>query len=88
MSDDNKAAQAEGGALPVIPQPGPLHSSRGIFSRAEKAVEADGQAVLAAIENWYALHFHKATLAGVSPISADDKALLIQHVTAAINPKE
>lgn len=60
----------------------------GFFSRAEKAVAADAQAVLNAVENWYALHFHKATLAGRQPISADDKAALVQAVTAAINPKE
>lgn len=61
----------------------------GFFSRVEsdahKAV-ADIEAVIAAIERWYAAHYHKAALAGRAPIPADDKAELIKAVTSALNP--
>ena len=35
-----------------------------------------------AIERWYAAHFHRCALAGVAPISADDKSALVASVTA------
>jgi len=44
--------------------------------------------VLAAIEKWYAAHFHSATVKGISPISTEDKAALIAHVTGALHPEE
>ncbi len=74
MIDDNQTAQAG-----VSPPP-----KGGFFSRAE----VDCERVLTAIEGWYALHFHKATLNGVAPISAEDKASLIAHVQAAVNPSQ
>jgi len=58
------------------------------FRVVEKKVEADAERVIAAIEKWYAQHFHKAAVAGRPPIPADDKASLIQHVVDAVNPKE
>ena len=42
--------------------------------------------VTAAIEAWYARHYHAAALAGTAPLSADDKAALIQHVADAVAP--
>ncbi len=41
-----------------------------------------------AIEKWYEKHFNNRAVAGTSPISAEDKALLIQHVTDAAKAKE
>ena len=58
------------------------------FKAVEKKVEVDAERVIAAIEQWYAQHFHKAAVAGRPPITAEDKAALIQHVTDAVNPKE
>ncbi len=62
-----------------------------------QTVEADAKAVLidideavkravAGVERWYAAHFHKAAVSGSQPIPADQKAALVEHVTAAINP--
>lgn len=80
MNDETAAGQPEGEALPER------------FERAaEHAIEyADTglHSVLAAIERWYAAHFHAAALAGRAPITAEDKASLIQHVTEALTPKE
>lgn len=59
----------------------------GFFSRVEsdaREAVADVEAVIAAIERWYAAHYHKAALAGRAPIPADDKAELVQAVTSAI----
>lgn len=75
MIDEDDSAQADAQAAPA-PEP----PQGGFFSR------IDAERVLAAVENWYALHFHKAALAGRQPISADDKALLIQHVATALTP--
>lgn len=74
MNDDTASAQAEGDALPAFLQ------------RAEKAIESIEQRAIAAIERWYAAHFHKAVQAGTAPLSADDKAALIQHVADAVAP--
>lgn len=51
----------------------------GFFSSAK----ADAEAVLAAIERWYAGHFHRAAVEGRPPISATDKAELAKAVTEA-----
>lgn len=75
MSTENESAPAEGEALPF---------SR--LKRAEKAIETDAERVIAAIERWYADHFHRHALAGTAPLSADDKAALIQHVADAVAP--
>jgi hypothetical protein len=64
----------------------PTPAKAGFFSRAEKTVETDVERVIAAIERWYAAHFHAAAAAGVAPITADDKAALIQHVADAVAP--
>jgi len=41
---------------------------------------------IAGVERWYAQHFHAAAVTGSQPIPADQKAALVEHVTAAINP--
>jgi hypothetical protein len=75
MNTENASAPAEGEALPV---------SR--FKRADQAVQTDVERVIAAVERWYAAHFHAAAIAGRAPITADDKAALIQHVADAVAP--
>ena len=79
MNDENESAQAEGEALPPVT---PTPAKAGFFSPADSAVER----VLAAIERWYADHFHAAALTGRAPLPADDKAALIQHVADAVAP--
>jgi hypothetical protein len=76
MTDETVSGTPEGEALPVSQY----------FKRAVKAVETDAERVIAAIERWYAAHFHAAALAGRAPLSADDKAALIQHVADAVAP--
>jgi hypothetical protein len=72
VNKDTASALAEGEAL---------------LTRAEQAVEAALHPALAAIERWYAAHFHRHVRAGTAPLSADDKAALIQHVADAVaNP--
>ncbi len=79
MIDEPVAAKAEGEALPAsIPPPLPT-------SWIERA-ESDVERVIAAVERWYAAHFHRAAVAGTAPITADDKAALIQHVADAVAP--
>lgn len=78
MNDDTASAQAEGEALPAsIPPP-----KGGFFS----PVESLASRAEAAIERWYAAHFHRHAQAGTAPLSADDKAALIQHVADAVAP--
>jgi hypothetical protein len=57
----------------------------GFFTSAESRVEALEERLEAAIERWYAKHFHRAALAGVSAISAEDKSALVATVTAAVS---
>lgn len=76
MNDDTAAGQPEGDALPECTVQTVDYADAGLHS------------VLAAIERWYASHFHAAALAGRAPITAEDKASLIQHVTEALTPKE
>jgi hypothetical protein len=83
MSIENESAQAEGEASPAIT---PTPAKAGFFSRAEQAAKTDAERVIAAVERWYAAHFHAAAVAGRVPITADDKAALIQHVTDAVAP--
>ena len=76
MKDDTVSGKPEGEALPAIfPEP----PQGGFFSSA-------AHPALAAIERWYAKHFHAHALAGTAPLSADDKAALIQHVADAVAP--
>jgi hypothetical protein len=80
MNDEQTSAQAEGEALP-----------ESMWQDAEKILDcADAglHRVLAAIERWYAAHFHAAATSGRAPISAEDKASLTAHVTEALTPKE
>lgn len=58
-------------------------SKDGFFSRAERDANSDLKRVLAAIEAWYAAHFHRAVVEGRAPISAADKADLVKAVTEA-----
>lgn len=74
MNDENESAQAEGSPTPA---------KAGFFSRAEKAIASDAERVVAAVEAWYAQHFHRATVEGRAPISAEDKAALVKAVTEA-----
>ena len=78
MIDETVSGKPEGEALPAFNPP----PKGGFFSRAESDVER----VIAAIERWYAAHFHAAAIAGTAPLSADDKAALIQHVADAVAP--
>lgn len=56
------------------------------------SAQAEGDALpvahpaLLAIERWYAAHFHRHAQDGTAPLSADDKAALIQHVADAVAP--
>lgn len=64
-------------------------SRASFFQRAESDAIAIDDAVKRAItgvERWYAQHFHAAAVTGSQPIPADQKAALVEHVTAAINP--
>jgi len=74
MNEDTASAQAEGEALPAsLPPPLPVAPH-------PRAIEA--------VERWYGAHFHAAAVAGRAPITAEDKASLIAHVSAALTPKE
>jgi hypothetical protein len=53
----------------------------GFFSPAKSQAER----VSDAIEQWYAAHFHAAATSGRPPITSDEKAALVEAVTAAIN---
>lgn len=70
MSDEKQSAQAEGSPMPA---------KAGFFSRAETDVER----AIAAVEAWYACHFHRSAVEGRAPISAADKADLVKAVTNA-----
>lgn len=50
------------------------------------SVEEAVKRAVAGVERWYAAHFHKGAVSGSQPIPADQKAALVEHVTAAINP--
>lgn len=83
---DKAPPAAEGAAgSQAAPQP----AKAGFFSSAEKDLKAIEERLVKAVEAWYARHFHKAASSGASPITAEDKASLIQHVTSAVQtPKE
>jgi hypothetical protein len=83
MNDDTASALAEGEALPPV---SPSPAKAGFFSRAEQAAKTDAERVIAAIERWYAAHFHAAAVSGRAPITADDKAALLKHVAEAVAP--
>ncbi|MDE1906888.1 MAG: hypothetical protein KGH75_10625 [Rhodospirillales bacterium] len=83
MTEETASAPAEGEALPTV---SPTPAKAGFFSRAEQAAKTDAERVIAAVERWYAAHFHAAAVEGRAPITADDKAALIQHVADAVAP--
>jgi hypothetical protein len=85
--DETISGHPEGEALPASNEikvaihldPKPL-----VYAIGE--LKADAARVIDAVERWYAAHFHAAAVAGVAPLSADDKAALIQHVADAVAP--
>lgn len=86
MNEDTESgALPEGEALPEhLPPPLP-----GSAVQLGDQANLNGQsAVLDAIERWYAAHFHAAAVAGRAPITAEDKASLIAHVSEALTTKE
>ncbi len=62
--------------------------AKSTWQRVETDIDTIAKRIEVAIENWYAKHFHKAVLSGTAPLSADDKASLVEQVTSAVNPKE
>lgn len=81
MTDENTTASpADRTAAPAV-QPSP-----GFFAKAEAVAISDAERVIAAVERWYAAHFHAAAVAGRAPITADDKAALLKHVADAVAP--
>ena len=52
----------------------------------ETDVESIAKRAEAAIEGWYAAHFHRAVSANSQPLSASDKAALHAVVAEAIQP--
>jgi hypothetical protein len=87
MIEDTASAPAEGEALPV-PPPSRTASWEGAFPVVPQAPDGTSclDRVIAAIERWYERHFHAAAVSGTAPITADDKAALIQHVADAVAP--
>lgn len=79
MIEDTASAPAEGEASPQVPQ---ARDGTSFLDREKDNVKR----AIAAIERWYAAHFHRHALAGTAPLSADDKAALIQHVADAVAP--
>jgi hypothetical protein len=82
MSTEPTSAPAEGEALPVSGKPSLVSRVEADAKKVETAVER----AVAAVERWYAAHFHAHAVAGTPPITADDKAALIQHVADAVAP--
>lgn len=81
MIDEKAAAKAEGEALPEsISQP--------VFAPVVERVVSPVERAFAAIEDWYAEHFHAAAVDGRPPITAEEKASLQAHVSDALTPKE
>jgi|GEM_PF-4639724 hypothetical protein len=87
MKDDTTSGQPEGEALPVSKQiKATLQVDTAPLVAAIGELKADAERVIAAVERWYAAHFHAHAVAGTAPITADDKAALIQHVADAVAP--
>lgn len=81
MNDKSKA-----GASPAKSAVSKVKDAAAFTEREALAVEAAIKRAVAGVEAWYEKHFHRATVRGAQPISADDKALLIKHVEAAAKP--
>lgn len=65
------------------PEPNDPHEApKGAFSSPAKPLP---ERVNDAIEAWYARHFHAAAIAGRQPITSEEKAALVEGITAAIN---
>lgn len=90
MNDETVAGKPEGEALPDSGSTiaASIHIDTKPLVAAIGELRADAERVLAAIERWYAAHFHAAAVAGRAPITAEDKASLTAHVTEAFTPKE
>jgi hypothetical protein len=87
MNDEPVSAQAEGEALSESEKfDNALHFNGTPEPAWFDSAKTDVERVIAAVEAWYAAHFHAAALAGRAPITADDKAALIQHVADAVAP--
>lgn len=78
MTDKNASGQPEGQALPAS------RSTR--LGAIANTATVDAERVLAAVERWYERHFHRCAVAGVAPVSADDKAELLKHLAEAVAP--
>lgn len=70
MTEETEAGQPEGDVLPDA-APTPLSLE---------------QRLRAALDSWYANHFHAAAIAGRAPISADDKDALTKSVLGVVAP--
>jgi hypothetical protein len=78
VTDETVSGPPEGEALPESAAP-PLPADW----LARPASPSDR--VLVAIDAWYADHFHRCAVAGTAPLPAAEKALLAEHVTAALS---
>ncbi len=81
MSNDPVSGQPE-----AQPRPSAFRTVEGDAKAAAIDIEDAVKRALAGVERWYADHFHRAAVTGVAAINSADKASLIAHVTAAINP--
>lgn len=87
MNDNPIAGDEPAGAPVPANKTGRLSELECIAKKDAEAVEAFLKRAVAGIEAWYARHHHNAAVNGTQPISASDKASLIQHVKdAATNP--
>jgi len=90
MSDQPAAGDKPAGTPVPENKPSRFGELEGIAKADAKAVESFLKRVEDGIEAWYAKHYHKAAASGSQPISASDKASLIQHVqdAAKTTPQE
>ncbi|HKJ94269.1 MAG TPA: hypothetical protein VKA32_01415 [Gammaproteobacteria bacterium] len=86
MNDKTAAGDKPAGDAVPESRGGFVNTAKRDHAKADDAVDH----LIAAIERWYADHFHRAAINGTQPITADDKAALIAHVSDAANstPKE
>ena len=76
MTDTTASGKPGANALPA--------RAERLVQRIEREALSIEQRAVAAVEAWYAAHFHKHAAAGTPSITSDDKAALIQHVTDAV----
>lgn len=60
----------------------------GKFNQVEQDAEAVAARVKAAVDAWYDKHFHRHSVAGTQPISAQEKDDLHKAVASAVQPQE